>query len=542
MDPCITLILTSFLILLSFSTSYQIQDSFKKCVAFHSTTLFPSNSTLFYTSKNASSYNTILQSTIQNLRFISPSLPKPLLIFTPIFESHVQSSIICAKKLGIQLRIRSGGHDYEGISYTSGFGSSPPFILLDLGKLRAIDVNIPDNSAWVQAGATIGELYYRIAEKSQNHGFPAGLCTSLGIGGHITGGAYGPMMRKFGLGADNVIDAIIVNANGEIFDRKTMGEDLFWAIRGGGGGSFGIILSWKVKLVQVPSIVTVFTVPRTLEQGATRILVKWQEIADKIDENLFIRVLIRPVNGTKRGMRTVQTSYNALFLGRSDNLLQIMKQEFPEMGLTKNDCLEMSWIESMVIIGRYPRNTPPEVLLQGTNPFKRNFKAKSDFVKEPIQESGLEGLWKRLLEEESPLLIWNPYGGMMSKISESETPFPYRKGVIFMAQYLIYWESEEKSVSRHYEWMRQLYVYMAPYVSKFPRGAYVNYRDLELGMNMKPAGNNTSVSASKWGIMYFNRNFKRLVSVKSRVDPDDFFWHEQSIPLEDFKKNNSGHF
>ena len=163
-------------------------------------------------------------------------MPKPDFIFTPLDDSQVQAAVVCAKKLGIHMRVRSGGHDYEGLSYVSLI--EKPFMILDLAKLRAVNVDIARNTAWIQAGATIGEVYYRISEKSAVHGFPAGLCTTLGIGGHITGGAYGSMMRKYGLGADNVLDARIVDANGKVLDRKAMGEDLFWAIRGGGGGSF----------------------------------------------------------------------------------------------------------------------------------------------------------------------------------------------------------------------------------------------------------------------------------------------------------------
>ncbi|KAJ6376314.1 hypothetical protein OIU76_025447 [Salix suchowensis] len=76
----------------------------------------------------------------------------------------------------------------------------------------------------------------------------------------------------------------------------------------------------------------------------------------------------------------------------------------------------------------YPTNTPPEALLQANNMLKSYFKAKSDFVQEPIPESALKGIWKRLFKEDGASMIWNPFGGMMSKISEFQTPFPRRKG------------------------------------------------------------------------------------------------------------------
>ncbi|KAE8728711.1 reticuline oxidase-like protein-like [Hibiscus syriacus] len=192
-----------------------------------------------------------------------------------------------------------------------------PFIMVDLSKLRSVKVDIEDNSAWIEAGATIGEVYYSIYEKRKIHAFPAGLCTSLGVGGHITGGAR------------------IVDANGRVLDRAVMGEDLFWDIRGVGGASFGIILQWKIKLVPVPATVTVFTVTKSLEQNGTKILHRWQEVADNLDEDLFSRVIIQ--TATNNGEKTVTTLYNSVFLGSADRLLQIMEKSFPELELNRKD-------------------------------------------------------------------------------------------------------------------------------------------------------------------------------------------------------------
>ena len=527
--PClVTLVLCLFLLQYSEnSLAASTLESFAQCVSLNSDLSVLPLSTVFFT-QNDSSFASILQSSAQNLRYLVPSAPKPEFIFMPLHDSHVQASVVCAKQVGLHLRVRSGGHDYEGLSYVSEIEA--PFIVVDLSNLRLVKVDVDDNSAWIQAGATIGEVYYRIAKKSKVHGFPAGLCTSIGIGGHITGGAYGSLMRKYGLGADNVVDAKIVDVNGRLLDREAMGEDLFWAIRGGGGASFGIILWWKINLVPVPETVTVFTVAKTLEQGGTKALYKWQQVVDKLDEDLFIRAIIQVVNAGDKGRKTILTAYQALFLGDADRLIQIMQKDFPELGLTRKDCVEMSWIESVLYIASFPTGTPPEVLLQGKSTFKNYFKAKSDFVKKPVSETALEGLWQRLMEEDSPLTIWTPYGGKMSAISESEIPFPHRNGTIFMIQWLSLWQDGEKDAAKHLGWIRKVYDYMAPHVSRFPRQAYVNYRDLDLGMNKKVKNETNFIEASGWGNKYFKDNFNKLVIIKTMVDPDNFFRHEQSIP------------
>ncbi|KAI3912420.1 hypothetical protein MKW92_043557 [Papaver armeniacum] len=452
-------------------------------------------------------------SSIQNLRLVVSS-QKPTIIVTPKNDLEIRKALLCSKQNGLQIRVRSGGHDYEALSSTSNF----PFIIIDLVNYRSISIDLDTRTAWVQAGATIGELSYRINEKSKTLAFPAGTCTTLGVGGHFSGGGIGTLVRKYGMSADNILDATILDVNGNILNRASMGENLFWEIRGGSGASFGIILSWKIKLVPVPQIVTAFSPSRVLEQDATKLLMKWQQIAHKLPEDLFVRIIIQlgTWNGKKK---TVNVVFNSLYLGRAQDLLKIMQRRFPELGLTANDCKEMGWIESVVNFGFY-QQIPTEILLNRTHPDTMPFKAKSDYVQKPIPQTGFEGLWKRVLEEEMYMvyIILEP----------DAIPFPHRKGNLYEIQYIVKWNQGEAS-QKHIDWMRDLYSYMTPYVSCSPRAAYVNYRDLDLGKNDDLPNVNYS-KATQWGTKYFKGNFKRLAMVKKEVDPQNYFNDEQSIP------------
>ncbi|KAK4488079.1 hypothetical protein RD792_003821 [Penstemon davidsonii] len=482
------------------------------------------NLNLVYTPNN-SSYTSILRFSIQNLRFTSELTPKPLVIITPEHETQIPHVIYCAKENDIHIRIRSGGHDYEGLSYVSEI----PFVILDLINFDDITVDAEQKTAWVESGARIGALYYRISERSLTLGFPAGVCPTVGVGGHFSGGGYGSLLRKYGLAADNVVDARIIDVNGKILDRKSMGEDLFWAIRGGGGASFGVILAWKIKLVDVPERVSVFTISPTLEQNATQLIHRWQYIANNFNRDLFIRILVRRVNSSQNA--TIRAEFQSIFLGGVNTLLPLMQESFPELGLVREDCTEMSWIQSILYFAGFPIESR-EVLLNRTQPNVRYFKAKSDYVQRPIPEYGLEGIWRLFYQQEADEaeIILSPYGGIMDEISESSIPFPHRAGNLYKIQHLVYWgEDEAVNSDRYISWIRRLYSYMAPYVSRFPRAAYINYRDLDIGVNNNE-GKTSYSQARIWGFKYFKINFDRLVRVKTKVDPGNFFRNEQSIP------------
>ncbi|KAK8365000.1 hypothetical protein V6Z11_A02G022900 [Gossypium hirsutum] len=465
-------------------------DDFLDCLSsYHPDESF-SISKVTYTETN-SSYSAVL-----NAKY-----PKPSVIVTPLNISHVQATIHCSKKHGLQIRTRSGGHDYEGLSYVSHV----PFVVIDLVRFKSVEVDVENEEVWVQSGAIVGEVYYRINERSTNLTFPGAFGYTVGIGGFISGGGDGLLSRKYGLAADNVIDVQFVDASGR-----------------------------KIKLVHVPSIVTIFSVGRTLEQNASQLLHRWQYVAPNLPNDVYSLLTISKWNAGENETKTVLVTFTSLFQCGANELIPLMQERFPELGLVKEDFIEMTWIESVLFINRLSNETS-EVLLDRYRPLlPPPFKSKSDFVNEPVLEIALQGLWPQLLEVDEAISVvqtFIAYGAMMDEISETtETPFPHRKGTLYKIHYNIGWQEEENIRSQRYiSWMRKLYSYMDPFVSKSPRTAYVNYRDLYIGRN-NDDGKASYKQASVWGRKYFKNNFDRLVSVKTKIDPENFFKHEQSIP------------
>ena len=497
--------------------------NFIKCLRSRTNPENPINDAIF-TAENTTTFLSSYVSYTKNKRFTSPNYKTLMAIVTAKHVSHVQATVVCAKSNGFQLRIRSGGHDYEGLSYMS----SVPFVILDMFNLRSITVDVSSKKAWVQAGATLGELYTKINEASKTLAFPAGVCATVGAGGHISGGGYGNLMRKYGITVDHVVDAQIVDVNGKLLNRATMGEDLFWAIRGGGGASFGVILSWKINLVEVPKIMTVFRVNKTLEQGGTDVLYKWQLVSTKLPETLFIRAMPQVVNGTRRGEKTIAVVFYAQFMGRADELMAIMNQSLPELGLKREDCQEMSWLNTTLFWADYPAGTPTSILLDRPSSPGDFFKSKSDYVKKPIPKEGMEKLWATMLKFKNVVWMqWNPYGGVMDRIPATATAFPHRKGNLFKIQYFTTW-LDANTTEASLNMMREFYEVAEPYVSSNPRKAFFNYRDMDVGNN--PSGQTNVDEAKIYGSKYFLGNLKRLMEVKAMYDPENFFKNEQSIP------------
>nr|VDD49028.1 unnamed protein product [Brassica oleracea] len=504
-------------------SSDSVYDSFLKCLSEKTKTPQSQIAKIVFSQTNPS-YTSVLRAYIRNARFNKSSTPKPTIIVTPLSESHVSAAVLCSKPLDFVFKIRSGGHDYDGLSYIS----DKPFFILDLSNLRDVSVDIADQTAWISAGATLGEVYYRIWEKSKTLGFPAGVCPTVGVGGHLSGAGYGNMLRKFGLTADHFIDAKMVDVNGAVLDRKAMGEDLFWAISGGGGGSFGVVLGYKVKLVPVPATVTVFRVEQLMAAGAVDMVHKWQFVGPKTDKNLFMRMLIQPV--TRNKVKTIRATVVALYLGKADDVVSLLAKELPELALKKENCTEMTWFQSALWWDNRVNatQTDPKVFLDRNLDSSSPGKRKSDYVATEIPRSGIVSLFNKMIELGKIGLVFNPYGGRMAEIAEDATPFPHRN-MLFKIQYSVNWKESSPELEKGYlNQAKVLHSFMTGFVSKNPRGAYLNYRDVDIGVN--DHGEDSYKEGEVYGRMYFGKNFDRLVKIKTAVDPGNFFRNEQSIP------------
>lgn len=522
---CVFLLLAIFFA--AFFSSKPDDETFLNCLEKH--TYDPTISGIIFTPKN-SSFLSVLNKYIENSRFINPETPKPVAVLTPFRESHIQTAIYCSKKHALQMRVRSGGHDFEGISYTT---HEVPFFVLDMSNFRSISVDSDSRTAWVGTGATLGETYYTIHQTNSSLGFPAGYCPTVNTGGHFGGGGFGPLTREYGLAADNIVDALVIDADGKILNRASMGEDLFWAIRGGVGSNFAVILYYKISLVDVPEKVTVFNVSKTIEEGAVQLAHKWEHIARVLPINLTLSLKLKSIVSPQTGKPTVNVMFISVFRGGVDELLSIMSHYFAELGLTRKDCQEILWIQFFPFYEFQPIDNFEEYLTTRVQPTKRSFKAKSDFVKEPIPEEGLAKIFNSILEVPPSygLVEWTIFaGGIMDRIPESAIPFPHRKILIFLYQ-AVYWDPKDNSTVAEtcLNWLKNLHNITGAYVPDNPRAAYVDVRDYDLGVN-NPVGPTSMEQAKKWGIPYFKNNFDRLVEVKTKVDRGNFFKNEQSFP------------
>ena len=169
----------------------------------------------------------------------------PSLVIECATADDVARAVRFAREHDLLATFRGGGHNIAGTSIADYA------LLVDMSTMNRVDVDPDARTAVVQPGATLGDVDAATAE----HGLavPVGINSTTGIAGLTVGGGFGWLTRQHGLTCDNLLSAEVVTADGGMLTASASeNEDLFWALRGGAGGNFGVNTSFTFQLVRIP--------------------------------------------------------------------------------------------------------------------------------------------------------------------------------------------------------------------------------------------------------------------------------------------------
>jgi hypothetical protein len=179
--------------------------------------------------------------------WVKPAGPMPRAVVHCQTLHDVQHGIATARSAGLSLSVRGGGHDWAGRALCDG-------LVLDLSGMRDVVVNADRRSACISGGARASDVL--AATDPLGLAAVTGSCSAVGMAGLTLGGGYGPLIGRFGLALDNLLAADIVLADGRIVTaERGREEDLFWALRGG-GGNFGVVTAMRIRLHEIPNVVS----------------------------------------------------------------------------------------------------------------------------------------------------------------------------------------------------------------------------------------------------------------------------------------------
>jgi len=419
----------------------------------------------------------------------------PALVARPLDAADVRTAVRWGIANGVPLRARSGGHSYAGYSTREGG------MVVDLRNLRGVRVDGRARTATVGAGSQLIDVYTALA----GHGLtvPAGSCPSVGIAGHALGGGMGLAAREWGLTTDNVLELHIVTADGRLRAVSAASDpDLYWALRGGGGGNFGVVTSFKLRVHQVPQSVAAFFVSWPWA-GAADALAAWQGWAPHATSRLT------SVFHLTAGAGTTAVNVSGQYIGPSSDLPGLLAPLTAVAGASVS-AADHGYLEAQLIFAGCASISRAACHTVGTRPggtlARESFRAKSDYLSAPLptvaRDALVNAVEARAALPGSGAVLFDSYSGAIKRVPPHATAFVHRDALCCV-QYLSY--------SGGAAWLSSTARTMRPYVSG---GAYVNYTDPEL---------------VHWQHAYYGANYRRLLRIRREVDPYHYFSFPQAI-------------
>ena len=410
--------------------------------------------------------------------------------------ADVQQCIAFARKEGLRIAARSGGHSY------AGYSTPDKGLVVDLGAMKGIIVNA-DGTANIGAGARLADVYATLGAKGVC--VPGGSCPTVGIGGLTLGGGIGVLARLHGLTCDSLLAADIVLPDGT---AKTVDAahdpDLYWALRGGGGGNFGIVTSFKFKTYAAPNI-NVFMLQYPAGAVA-EVLTAWQHWVKDAPKELWSNCIVSAGNppACRVGGSFVGTA------AALNALLEKLKNAIPTAHVASGSyTMAKSYNDAMDYFAGCAKLTDAQChLAKPGGPGKlgrESFVASSRIVTAPADASKIANLLKpyRGLD-----LLFDSLGGAVSALAATATAFPHRTA---LASVQIYKGCDAAGRSTATREVGEIERALANIVGK---GAYANYID---------------PNQPDWATATYGGNLAKLQAVAAKYDPDGVFGGTQGV-------------
>jgi hypothetical protein len=416
---------------------------------------------------------------------------RPGLIARCVDANDVQNAIRAASETGILTAVRCGGHSLAGFSTCDGG------LVIDLSKMRQVAVNSEARRAKFAGGCLLGSI--DAATQKAGLVFPSGVVSHTGASGLILGGGTGWLTRRFGLSCDNVEGFTLVTADGSIVGANGKeNSDLFWALRGG-GGNFGVVTEFEVKLHPLTSVV--------LAQGLTpkaeicRLLKCWRDFMADAPADLKWNIDLRIAQQTKnippqlRGRPVAGSS--VIWTGDPET-------GRPYLQRALSMCLPDSVNSKMVSFLEL------QTMADSDFPHGRRYYTKSGYFKY-LDDSSIDQLIEAIATLPSPeTQIELAYlGAAAGQVAADETAFGDRSAP-FIMNLLANW-TDASADATTIAWVRGLFSKLRPAMEP---GAYTNFMSGDEQDRVAEA---------------YHERWDRMVAIKTHYDPKNFFRLNQNV-------------
>lgn len=406
--------------------------------------------------------------------------------------SDVQKAIWAASETGILTAVRCGGHSLAGFSTCDGG------MVIDLSRMRQVTVDPEARRARIAGGCLLGSI--DIATQKAGLVFPSGVVSHTGASGLILGGGTGWLTRRFGLSCDNVEGFTLVTADGSVVRANANeNQDLFWALRGG-GGNFGVVTEFELKLHPLTSVV--------LAEGLTpktdirRLLEYWKDFMAQAPLDLKWNIDLRLAPHTKkvpielRGRPVAGSSL--VWTGDPEAGRQLLERA---LSMCNPDSVSSKIVPFLNL----------QTMADSDFPHGRRYYTKSGYFTY-LDDRTIDRMVEAVATiSSSETQIELAYlGGAASRIDAKETAFGDRSAP-FIMNLLANW-SEESADVRNISWIRGLFHKLRPGMKP---GVYINFMSGDEQDRVPEA---------------YHERWDRMVAIKTRYDPNNFFRLNQNVP------------